>query len=944
MSNSEVVRLKTLRDTGLLDTVPEEGFDRLTALAAALFDAPIALVSLIDEERQWFKSRVGLEATETPRAWAFCNHAIRQGPDTTLVVEDATADDRFADNPLVTGDPNVRFYAGATLTTSNGVNLGALCVIDRTPRSPPSSGDLDRLRILARMVVDEIELFQAKRSVVERGRLLELAEAMSGVGHWRFDIVDNHIVWSDEVYRIHGVERSSFNPNLGAGLAFYHPDDRDQVAAHVERAIADGVDYAFQHRLLKPDGEVRHVTCKAICDLDAHGRTTAIVGVFQDVTDQVRALETVERSEARYRLLTENANDLVTEMDRDGRFRYVSPAVKTVTGYEIDEAVGKIAMDFIHPDDHERVKLAFAQAIQGPGGWRIEYRIICKDGRTIWVEARPTISRDAASGQRTVVTDVIRDITDRKRAEAHLAESESRYRLLADNASEMISRCKFGGEITFLTPGCRQVLGYEPEDLIGRRTLDLMHPEDKGGVLAYYADLIARGPNAVSEPFQFRALHKDGGWVWLEGQPKVFFDPHTGAPIDMQDVVRDITTRKALEEELRHARADAETAAAVKGEFLANMSHELRTPLTSILGFSKLLAEQGGLEGEGRRYLQRVSDASQALLTTVNDILDFSKLEAGQVEIAPRPADPKGLIESALELLAPQADAKALFHSFEHADLPASVMVDDTRLRQILLNFASNAVKFTSHGGVTVKASYDHAEERLRCEVIDTGSGVPADRLDRLFKRFSQVDASTTRSHGGTGLGLAICKGLAEAMGGSVGASSIEGAGSTFWVELPCPAVAVSYPTSSASAALEGAGDLAGLRMLIIDDNAGNRELVRIVLSPFGVDLAEASSGRDGVQRAQDAPFDVILMDVRMPDLDGPSAALLIRQGDGPNRDAPIIAFTADAGDRAPPPEWASIFDDRLPKPIIAADLLNVINAWNPARIGAPQEKAALHG
>ena len=197
-------------------------------------------------------------------------------------------------------------------------------------------------------------------------------------------------------------------------------------------------------------------------------------------------------------------------------------------------------------------------------------------------------------------------------------------------------------------------------------------------------------------------------------------------------------------------------------------------------------------------------------------------------------------------------------------------MADDTRIRQILLNLIGNALKFTTEGGVTVRARYDAGQARLRCEIVDTGLGIPADRLDRLFKRFSQVDASTTRSFGGTGLGLAICKGLAEAMGGDIGATSTFGKGSTFWLEIPCVMVERQERGVETGNPTQSAATMDGLRLLVADDNAINRELIRIMLSQFGVELSEASDGRQAVELANSSPFDIILMDVRMPDMDGP--------------------------------------------------------------------------
>jgi len=818
MSTSETERLAALRDIGVLDTLPEDGFDRLTALAAELFGAPIALVSLIDEGRQWFKSRVGLGATETPRAWAFCDHAIAGGGHSSFVVEDATKDARFFENPLVTGDPNVRFYAGAVLTTASGHNLGTLCVIDTSPRDKPNPSDIEKLKLLARMVVDELDLRQARKAVKEQSLLLELAETMSGVGHWRLEVASGRIMWSDEVFRIHGVDRTTFDPNLDQGVAFYHPEDQAAVSVFVSRALFHGEDFAFQLRLLRNDGELRSVTCKAVCETDNAGAVTAIFGVFQDVTDQVRTLQAVERSEARYRLLTENANDVVTQMDGEGRLTYVSPACTKMMGYPSGELLGRSALAFIHPDDRDAVTLAYQRAARGEADLRFECRVVRKDGQIGWVESRPTVVTDPVTRQRIGITDVIRDVSD----------------------------------------------------------------------------------------------------------------------------------RKVLEDDLRSARAEAEAAAAVKAEFLANMSHELRTPLTSIMGFSKLIAEQDGLGDETRRYVQRVADGSQALLTTVNDILDFSKLEAGQVQIERRPVDPARVIEGALELLAPQADAKGLYRRLDCEGLPALLLADDTRIRQVLLNFIGNAIKFTARGGVTVKARYDDAKATLRCEVVDTGPGVAADRLDRLFKRFSQVDASTTRSHGGTGLGLAICKGLAEAMGGEVGVESTLGRGSTFWIEIACDRAdrvgtdgAAARESAGGSASSEG---FEGLRILVADDNAFNRELVRILLESSHVVFSEAASGEAAIAMAEAAPFDLILMDVRMPDIDGPAAAQTIRAGGGPNSNVPIIAFTADASDRALPAEWAAIFDDQLPKPVVPAALLNILDVWAPGRAETADAGGRAHG
>jgi signal transduction histidine kinase/ActR/RegA family two-component response regulator len=358
--------------------------------------------------------------------------------------------------------------------------------------------------------------------------------------------------------------------------------------------------------------------------------------------------------------------------------------------------------------------------------------------------------------------------------------------------------------------------------------------------------------------------------------------------------------RSALDE-ARSARIEAEQSAAVKTEFLANMSHELRTPLTSVVGFTRLASEQSDLSPLTRDYIDRVGEASRALLCAVNDILDFSKLEAGHVTFRPEPVALQALTRTALNMFTPQAAAKDLTLQLEDTTPPGLlVTLDPDRLRQVLLNLVGNAVKFTAQGEVTLSAAYDDASEHLSIEVRDTGPGIPPDRVDRLFKRFSQVDGSLNRGHGGTGLGLAICKGIVEAMGGEIGATSVVGQGSRFFLTVPAPRAEGAAAAIAAERQPEARD---GVRVLVTDDHAANRELVRLFLAGIGAEITEAEDGEAAVEAASKHAFDVILMDLRMPKLDGIGAVTRIRGEAGPNQATPILAFTADA---------ESAFDDRL--------------------------------
>ncbi|MDO8379876.1 PAS domain-containing hybrid sensor histidine kinase/response regulator [Phenylobacterium sp.] len=631
------------------------------------------------------------------------------------------------------------------------------------------------------------------------------------------------------------------------------------------------------------------------------------------------AQDVLALSEVRYRLITEQITDVVSCCDAQGILTFVSPSAEALFGYRPEELLGKESVVVVHPDDQRAVrKSIIAYLSAGPGATppRVEYRAIRKDGRQIWIESCPIAVRDPNTGELIELQDCTRDVTARREAEEALARSEERYRLLAENATDMILCYDPLGVLSYVSPSVRR-MGYEPEELVGQRTISFLHPDDLARVVAEFKAYAAAPPGAEPIRYQHRGYRKDGSLLWLEAISKAIHDPQTGVLLGFQDVVRDISDRKALEDDLGAARDAAEAAVVVKSAFLANMSHEIRTPLTAILGFSSLLAQRPGLDALGRQHLERIRAGSQALLSIVNDVLDFSKLEANQVEIAPQPVAIAKTTEEVLALFQPQAEAKGLELVFEtDGVLPDHLMADPDRLRQILFNLIGNAVKFTEAGSVRLKVAYAPDLQRLHLFVADTGAGMDASQTARLFQRFSQVDAASTRKHGGTGLGLAICKGLAEAMGGGVGVESTPGRGSVFHVYLRAP---VTDLAGSAELASEAA-PADDLRVLVVDDNDVNRELARLLLESFGVQVSEARDGEQALALAQAGPVDLILMDIRMPRLDGPATLRRLRAQPGPNQGVPVLAFSADADLEGAP--WAHEFDGLVRKPIVAADLL----------------------
>ena len=695
-------------------------------------------------------------------------------------------------------------------------------------------------------------------------------------------------------------------PPIELAVAMVHPDDRAASAERIARALETGQGWTDSlTRIVRPDGEVRYLESRGVSERDGTGAISSILGAAVDVTDRKRAERAAAEADAERRAnieLFENAFDHATIgmalVAQDGRFLKVNPAFCDLIGYPEGQMLGLDFQAITHPDDLEADLEFLAQLTAGEiPSYQMDKRYVRADGVVVWVHLSVSMTAEAPGRPAHYISQV-QDLTARKETESALAQSEQRFRRLADNAPDIITESLPDGTLTYVSPASLTITGFSPDELIGRQSISLMHPEDAPAVLQMCRAVLASRGALQPWSVEFRAQHKSGRELWLECKPTPAFDRVSGEFTGLNDVVRDITSRKVLEAELRQARANAEAASALKGEFLANMSHELRTPLTSIVGFTGLAAGQPELGDLSRTYIDRVAEASRALLCTVNDILDFSKLEAGQVTFEPEPTALKELGRATLDLFTPQAGAKHLDLTLDHdpgsADLLISV--DPDRIRQILLNLVGNAVKFTETGGVTLRIRYDRDAERLGVEVIDTGVGIAPDKIHGLFKRFSQIDGSLTRTQGGTGLGLAICKGLVEAMGGSIGVDSGAGAGSRFWFDLPAPLAAAVTPQA-------GMGDafhpdrlvFDGMRVLVVDDHPANRELARLFLAGVGAEVTQACDGEEAIGLAAAGPFDVILMDMRMPRLDGPTVLRRIRQAAGPNDATPILAFTADA-------------------------------------------------
>jgi PAS domain S-box-containing protein len=522
-----------------------------------------------------------------------------------------------------------------------------------------------------------------------------------------------------------------------------------------------------------------------------------------------------------------------------------------------------------------------------------------------------------------------------------LQSSETQYRTLADSMADVVGRFGLDGAgWQYISPSVEEALGYAPAEFMKLTADDYVHPEDAPQLLAVFRDLSEAAPTAK---LQYRQVRKRGDALWVETTFSLVCDPRTGA----REVIcasRDITARKSMECDLVEARERAEAAAAAKADFLANMTHELRTPLNAIIGFSGVLQSSNHLTERDARHAHLINDASATLLSVVNSVLDFSKLESGAFEFDPQPFEPLAIAASVAALVEDQARTRGLALRVIGEGDPRTLLGDGPRLRQVLLNLISNALKFTTEGGVTVRVAQDPAPgflRRLRVSVTDTGIGISGDKLEAVFERFNQADVSVSRRFGGTGLGLAICKRIVSLMGGRIGVESEEGRGSTFWFELDLPEADAA---AALSEAVEAPVELERpVRLLLVEDVAVNRELVRVILEPFDVEIHTATNGCEAIEAVGRAAYDLVLMDVQMPVMDGLTAARRIRELEDPSaRRVPIIAMTANVLPDQIERCLDAGMDGHLGKPINPGALLQAISAWTS---GAPAEaeRAAVY-
>ena len=657
----------------------------------------------------------------------------------------------------------------------------------------------------------------------------------------------------------------------------------------------------------------------------------------QELEERAAMAEALHRTEVALRAqrsllrtVLDESPDFIILKDHKGDFLLCNKPVADFYGTTPEAMVGKHDGDFSATPEQAAFFRENVLRIMAEGRTEVVYEQSTDDstGELRYFKSikKPFMGAD---GKMQILV-IAHDVTDLRRAQAQVAESEQRLSFVLQATGEGVWDWDLTTNALMHNQRWYELLGYGPEDMSG--TVDdffrsLLDEEREEITRAVERCLRGEGPYH----HEHRMRCRDGRVIWVLDRGDVALRAPDGQPLRMVGSFADITHRKAVEQALIDAKTQAEAASRAKSAFLANMSHEIRTPMNGVIGMTSLLLDSE-LSEEQRDCAETIRQSGEALLSLINEILDFSRIEAGKLELERQPFSAREVLDACYNLFMPEARRKGLTLTRElDPTLPGTLLGDANRVKQVLVNLLSNAVKFTPEGSVGLRVTVQEQTPevcRLRLEIHDTGIGISASGLDKLFKPFSQVDAASNRQYGGTGLGLSICKRLVDAMQGSIGVASLPGAGSTFWFELPLEHVRQDRQGHPAVAP-ERRGTVRG-RVLLVEDNPVNEKLALAILRRQSLQADSAHNGEEALAALRANRYDLVLMDCQMPVMDGYDATRRIRAGEAgePARTVPIVALTANAMPEDVRRCTEAGMNDHIAKPITIATLAAALTRW----------------
>ncbi|MCF8198697.1 MAG: PAS domain S-box protein [Sulfuritalea sp.] len=779
---------------------------------------------------------------------------------------------------------------------------------------------------------------------------LNRAQEVAHIGSWAYDIASDTLHLSAETCRIYGLAVGSTS-NRQEFINFVHPNDRKHVLDALRTTYESRSHFNFEHRIVV-DGQVHWISEISEWEFDPDGNPVRRVGTSQDITERKRAELAQKESEKRFQALSSLSSDWFWQ--QDAQFRFV-------------DFSGAFAADFTPPSDSlGRTRWELDIDLK-PEQWaphramleahlpfkNFEYPIIGNSGELRWysINGEPLFDE---SGRFTGYQGTGRNITQQK-----LAEQELRVAATAFESQEGIAVTDAQGVIVRVNRAFSSITGFSAEDAADQ-TLNMLDSGQHDA--AFFANMAKSLGHSGTWQGEIWNRRKSGetypAWLMITA-----VKDDDGVISHYVNTFTDITARRKAEAEIRMlnteleqrvrdrttdleianrllttAKEEAEAANLAKSSFLANMSHEIRTPMNGIIGMAHILRRDGVTPKQQER-LDKIDMAADHLLSIINNILDISKIESGKFVLEEVPITLSSLMGNVISILSERAKAKGINLQIKSVPFPSGLHGDPTRLQQALLNYATNAIKFTDAGSITLHANIQEETTDtvlVSFAVEDTGIGIAPEAVSRLFSAFEQADSSTTRKYGGTGLGLAITQRLAELMGGKVGVESTPGAGSTFWFTArlkKLKSALASTPRTRSRIDTGRRQEHIGKHILVVDDEPINREIARLQLEDAGLKVDVAEDGADAIAMAPEAAYDAILMDMQMPNVDGLEATKLIRELPG-YRHTPIIAMTANAFVEDKARCMTAGMDDFLIKPVDPELLLSTLLRWldrNPA-------------
>ena len=760
-------------------------------------------------------------------------------------------------------------------------------------------------------------LLRQNRTITRRiqtatGELLDVKERIAlavdamNLGVWDWNLQNNVMAWDEKMFEIYCIPSRELMIHQD-WVAMIVPEDRPQVEAALERVVAEKNQGEIEFRVERADGEIRHLYAAQRVILDAEGEAHRVVGVNLDITERKQAKEELQKLST----AVEQSPASVVITDTQGIIEYVNPKFCDVTGYSAEEALGQNPRVLKSGQTPQEVYDELWQTITAGEEWRGELINRKKNGELYW-EAVSISAIKSAAGAITHYLAIKEDITEQKQMEASIREKEARFRAYFEHS-------QVGMAVTTPAKGwieangqLQRMLGYTFDELRQLTWVELTHPEDLDADVKQFDRLLAGEIEHYAIDKRF--TRKDGEIVYTDLTVSCIRDA-TGDVLNVLASFQDITERKKMDNDLRariqeldeaqsamlnmmedldEEKAKAEAATQAKSDFLANMSHEIRTPMNAVIGLSHL-ALKTELTPKQQDYLDKIQSSANSLLGIINDILDFSKIEAGKLDIEAVDFNLEDVLENLGSLVTVKAqekkDLEVLFAT--EADVPRFLVGDPLRLGQVLLNLSGNAVKFTETGEIVVatriKAQKDN-RLTLQFTISDTGIGLTEEQIGKLFQSFSQADTSTTRQYGGTGLGLTISKRLVEMMGGEIWVESQPGQGSQFHFT-----VVFGLGAEKARRHFVPDHNLRGVKTLVVDDNATSRTIFKEMLESFTFDVHLTASGEEALSELEAArePFELVLMDWKMPGLDGIETARRIKSNQHLTKIPAIIMVTA---------------------------------------------------